>query len=129
MLVRVGNLAGHDQLDACKERIGDARFAGLAGILKHQNTTLGLLGGDDITGLQHQLFDLAKFPQRREHLRLGFGRDKTLEHFPEWRQMIFRDLFVISLPRACNVVLGTGSIDRKRHGCAPSKQIVILRPL
>ncbi len=88
VLMRVGNLARQDQLDAGKERIGDARLARLAGIFQHEHAALGLLGGDDIAGLEHQFLDLGKLPQRRLHLGLRLGCHQALEHLPQGREVV-----------------------------------------
>ena len=86
--MRVGDLARHDELDAGEQRIGDARLARLAGIFQHEHAALGLLGGDDIAGFEHQLLDLGEFPQRRQHLGLRLGRHQALEHLPQRREVV-----------------------------------------
>ncbi len=119
--MRIGDLARQDQLDAGKERIGDARLARLAGIFQHEHAALGLLGGDDVAGLEHQLFDFGEFPQRRLHLGLRLGRHQVLEHLPQRRQVVLRNLVVIGLTRAGDVVLVAGlrGVDRERHWAPP----------
>jgi hypothetical protein len=60
--VHVGDFARHDKLDAREERIGDARLAGIAGVLKHEHAALGLFCGDHFTRLEHQSLDVRKLP-------------------------------------------------------------------
>jgi hypothetical protein len=106
MLVRLCHLPRKDELDAGKQRIGDARFAPQRGVFKHEDAPFGLLGGDDVARLEHELPGILEFPQRRSALALRLAGHEVLQHFPQGRHVVFGNLVIVSLPRPSNIVLG-----------------------
>ena len=87
VLMRVGDLAGQDQLDAGEQRIRDTRLAGHAGIFQNQHAALGLFRADHVACLEHQPFDVTELPDCRLKARLRLLGHQVLQDLPERRHV------------------------------------------
>ncbi len=81
--VRRRDFAGHDELQAGKQRLGDRRAIAEAGVLKDQDTPLGFLGGDEAGGFhQMRADDAVVVPMRRNRLGDGRAGDEAVQALP-----------------------------------------------
>src|SRR5215472_19088185 len=100
MQVTRRDLAGQDELNSAKQRIGRQTFAWHAWIFQNQHAAHRVLGGDEVAGRQHQPLRDLEAPDIWDTVGLGLLADETPQLLPKRRHVMVGDLVVkaISLP-------------------------------